>query len=111
MRRFALLLWVCAAPAMAEEPMRVLPGPEIRAALTDRVVAYENARQEFRASGRTLYTFGGRDSWGSWRIEGDRYGSQCPPADLWDCYDVFALEDRVLFVGSDNNAVEGRYAD
>ncbi len=113
MRRFALMLTICAAPvaAAADEDWRFLTGPEIRAALEDRVVTYDTARQDFRASGRTLYTFGGRDSWGYWRVQGDQYCSQWPPSDLWDCYDVYWLVDRVLFIGPTGDVTDGRYAD
>ena len=109
MRRFALLLF-CATPVAAQDWVP-LDGAGIAAALTDRVVAYENARQDFRASGRTLYSFGGRDSWGYWRVEGDLYCSQWPPSDLWTCYAVEVAGDRVRFVGDGDDITAGTYAD
>ncbi len=98
MRRFALMLCVVASPVAADWVS--LKGDAVRVALEGRVVEYENARQDFRASGRTLYTFGGRDSWGYRRVQGDQYCSQWPPSDLWACYDLEQNGIRVRFVGS-----------
>ena len=110
MRRFALMIALCAGAAWAA-PWDVLDGPGIVQALTGRTIAFENATQDFRASGRTLYVFGGRDSWGYWRIEGDRYCSQWPPSDLWACYDVALSGGNVRFVGPSGDVSDGVYAD
>ena len=85
-------------------------GDAIRAALTGRTLEYANARQDFRASGRTLYN-AGQDSWGYWRIEGDAYCSQWPPSDLWACYRVEQKGTLLRFIGSADDITEGRYAD
>ena len=74
-------LWAGAAQADWQD----MTGPQITEALSGHSLRYENATQEFHASGRTLYN-AGADSWGYWRIEGDRYCSQWPPADGWACY-------------------------
>jgi len=98
MRHLALLLALC-TPAAAQD-WTPLSGPEITAALTDRVLIYPEARQDFRASGRTLYTYKGRDSWGYWEVRGDQYCSQWPPSDLWACYDMDRSGERFRFVGA-----------
>ena len=110
MRRFALIAVLAAAPVHAET-WTVLDGAGVAAALTDRVVVYDDAKQDFRASGRTLYVFGGRDSWGYWRVEGDRYCSQWPPSDLWACYAIAVSGDRVRFIGDGDDVVDGVYGD
>lgn len=109
MRRFALIFCLLAGAAAAET-WQSMTGDEIRAALEGRVLAYDSARQEFRRSGRTLYN-AGRDSWGYWRIAGDRYCSQWPPQDLWACYLLERKGDRLRFIGENGDVTEGRYAD
>ncbi len=110
MRRFALILALC-APQIAHADWVVLRGAEIRAALEGRVLAYENATQDFRASGKTLYTTNGRDSWGNWRVEDDQYCSQWPPSDLWACYGLERDGAAVRFVGERDDITIGAYAD
>ena len=86
---------------------RVLRDAELRAAMEGRRVTYTSgAWQEFRASGRTLYN-AGQDSWGYWRIEGERYCSSWPPSDLWACYDVQLTDDRIRFVGAGGDITDG----
>ncbi|MEM7631274.1 MAG: hypothetical protein AAF227_04545 [Pseudomonadota bacterium] len=110
MRRFALMMTVLAGPAVAE-PWDVLDGDGVRAALEGRTIIYADATQDFRASGRTLYVFGGRDSWGYWRVQGDQYCSQWPPSDLWACYDLAVSGDRVRFIGTGDDITDGVYGD
>ena len=95
--------------AQADDWVR-LSGDEIRAALEGRVLGYDNAWQDFRASGRTLYN-AGRDSWGYWRIEDDTYCSQWPPSDLWACYGLERRGDVLRFVGQGGDLTEARYRD
>ena len=109
MRRFAFLAFLlCPLSAAAEEPWVALSGDEIRTVLTDRKLAYENAWQEFRSSGRTLYT-AGADSWGYWRVEGDQYCSQWPPNDLWACYAMDRSGEVLRFVGQGDDITEARH--
>ena len=110
MRRFALMLALLAPPALAEGwvPMS---GEEITQALTGRTLAYPDTTQDFRASGRTLYIHKGRESWGYWRVENDRYCSQWPPNDLWACYAMDRQGDRLRFVGERDDITEADYAD
>jgi len=98
-------LATCAVPAQAWER---LDDDGIRVALTGARLAYDTAWQEFRASGRTLYN-AGHDSWGYWTARGDKYCSQWPPADGWDCYDVERDGDRLRFIGSTGHITEGRF--
>lgn len=85
-----------------------LDGAGIAEALTGAEVAYENARQIFYASGKTLYEFG-QPSWGNWRVEGNRYCSQWPPGETWDCYDVEMSADgtSIRFLDAHGNVFAG----
>ncbi len=109
MRQSGLIGCVCALAtgAVAGDWAR-LEGAEIAAALTDQSYKYEDARQTFFASGKTRYTFG-EDSWGNWRVVDDRYCSQWPPGQDWDCYAIDAIDGgaRVRFVDDFGNATEG----
>lgn len=109
MRRFALILALLGGP-VAAEGWTPMTGDEIREALTGRILAYPDTTQDFRASGRTLYIFKGRESWGYWRIEDDRYCSQWPPNDMWACYTMDRKDDRLRFVGPNNDITEATYA-
>ena len=114
MRRgiYALVLICVPVVALSEEATwQPMNGAEITAALTGRGLQYDSAWQDFRASGRTLYK-AGRDSWGYWRVEGDQYCSSWPPSDLWACYDMERVGDRVRFIGSaEDDVTEARYRD
>ena len=92
---FGLLLPISAA---AQDDWEAMTGAEIVEALTGKVLTYENAWQDFRASGRTLYN-AGRDSWGYWGVRGDQYCSMWPPSDLWACYDMARSGDQLRFIG------------
>jgi hypothetical protein len=98
-----------AGPAIAGDWV-ALDGEGIEAALNARSVQYDNATQDFRTSGRTLFD-NGRPSWGYWAVRGDQYCSQWPPADGWVCYNVELAADgaAVRFVSETGYAVEGRY--
>jgi len=113
MDRRALVFLVIACPALAWADVTWVPmtGADIRSALEGRTLRYDNATQDFRASGKTLYTTNGRDSWGNWRVQGDRYCSQWPPADLWACYDMDRQGDILRFVGQRDDITQARYAD
>jgi hypothetical protein len=105
-----VLVWVALAGTAGAEEWRPLTGAEIGPALTARVVQYEDgARQDFMADGRTLYG----DSWGKWRVEGDKYCSQWPPSDGWACYgvEVEAAGLDVRFSVDYGEGVVGRYVD
>lgn len=92
--------------AVFAQDWRAMDGAEIADALTDQSVIYENATQQFYASGRTLYN-AGQDSWGYWAVRGDQYCSQWPPGDQWDCYDMAALAGAVRFIGADGSTTDG----
>ena len=81
-------------------------------ALSGRKLQYENAWQDFRASGATLYN-AGQDSWGTWTTRGAQYCSQWPPSARWACFDVALSEDgtKVRFEGTGNDISIGVYTD
>ncbi|WP_299703168.1 hypothetical protein [uncultured Tateyamaria sp.] len=110
MRRFALILTLMGSPAAAED-WEVMTGEQIRDALTGRTLAYPDTTQDFRMSGRTLYIYKGRESWGYWRIEDDQYCSQWPPNDMWACYTMDRKNDMLRFVGQGGDITEASYAD
>lgn len=97
------------AGAASAEPWEQMTGAEIAAALTGRTLVYDSGWQEFFESGRTLYN-AGRDSWGTWRVEGDRYCSQWPPSDSWSCYAMSrdAATGALRFIDPAGNATVGR---
>lgn len=91
---------VPAAAAIAGE--RALTGAEIRTALSGNTaegvqdgVAW---KQYFDPNGQTTYVSGGRASPGRWSVRGDKYCSQWPPSERWDCYGMTGEEDRMTFV-------------
>ena len=88
------------------EDWQALDGAQITAALTGHSLIYENATQQFYASGRTLYN-AGQDSWGYWAVRGEQYCSQWPPGDQWDCYDMAASDDTLRFIGDDGSVTDG----
>ncbi|MEO0937044.1 MAG: hypothetical protein AAFY38_02700 [Pseudomonadota bacterium] len=99
MRHLALAALIIATPALAGEWTK-LTGPEIAEALTGRTLVWDDTTQDFRASGKTLYTHKGRDSWGNWEVRGDQYCSQWPPNSLWSCYDMTRSGGRLRFIGA-----------
>jgi len=97
-----------------------LTSAEICEALTGRTLVYVDQAdpsqradtfQDFRASGATLYTFKGRESWGYWRVENDQYCSQWPPNDLWACYAMERNGETLRFVGERDDIAVAQYAD
>lgn len=110
MRRFALVWALLPCLAAAETGDRA-DGAAIKAALEGRVLLYANgARQEFRASGRTLYN-AGEDSWGYWAVRDDQYCSLWPPSDLWACYAIELLDAGVRFIGASGDVTDGTYTE
>lgn len=71
---------------------RKLSGVEIKAALSGKTVSGKHEgkvwTQSFNKNGATTYTSDSGPSPGRWRVDGDRYCSQWPPASRWDCYDM-----------------------
>lgn len=106
-----LLLLLLAGPAAAGD-WEVLRGEEVRTALAARVLAYpDGAVQNFFQDGRTLWEGGGAPSWGHWRVDGDLYCSQWPPADRWDCYEVERNGIDIRFTSPSGAVTVGRYVD
>jgi hypothetical protein len=100
MRYLAALLILSSSSAMAAETR--LSGPDIISVLQDVELTAEDAgkhiSQIFQKSGVTLYVVAGQQSQGFWRVEGDRYCSQWPPHEQWDCYDVSRDGKTIAFI-------------
>jgi hypothetical protein len=112
MTRFALIALLLAPfSAHAEGVWTTMSGEEITVALTDRKLRYKDASQVFRASGKTLYTQGGRESWGEWRVDDNQYCSQWPPQGLWACYHMDRSGDEVRFIGTGDDITVGTYVE
>ncbi|MGH1446779.1 MAG: hypothetical protein ACRBBO_12115 [Cognatishimia sp.] len=105
MRRIALILLMIAGTAQADD-WRALNGDEIRTALTGTTLTYPNATQSFQADGKTPYV-AGRPSMGAWQVRGDQYCSVWPPSDHWACFDMFAKDNMLRFVGSRGDVTDG----
>jgi len=74
-----------------------LNSTEIAALLPTIVAIGDQTSQIFSSAGATTYTDRGRASFGSWRVQDDKYCSQWPPAGGWSCYAVdFDPEAKVL---------------
>lgn len=102
-----LILGLGPAPVLADGWAR-LAGDEITRALGSRVLGYpDGSLQDFFADGRTLYG----DSYGRWEVRGDRYCSQWPPSERWDCYVVDQSGLDLRFTDDAGVATIGRYAD
>jgi len=105
-------LLLSALPARASEE-RALIGAEIAKVLTGAEVIGEGTRQKFYEGGRTLYN-DGRDSWGYWKVEGERYCSQWPPQQGWACYNMRVWEEGqqvwVAWIGDGGARYDGYIA-
>jgi hypothetical protein len=87
----------------AEQGWETMTGPEITQALSGTKLKYKTATQTFHASGKTLYNQSGRQSWGQWHVQQDKYCSTWPPQDLLACYHVERLGDKLRFVAVTDN--------
>jgi hypothetical protein len=98
-------------PALAED-WRPLDDAGITAALSARVLGYEDgSTQNFFADGRTLYQAGAGESWGKWWVEGGQYCSNWPPSDVAACYGVEVQGLEVRFTSKSGDVSVGRYQD
>jgi len=88
--------------AIAGAEQRALTGTEIRAALEGNTAGGiqdgEAWKQYFDPNGQTTYVSGGRASPGRWSVRGDKYCSQWPPSERWDCYRMTGDGDQLTFV-------------
>lgn len=104
MKHAAILIFLYSGTALAAE--QPLTGPDIEAALTDRVVGGVDEKgqvweQSFLKGGATYYSTGSSsNSQGRWQVRGDKYCSQWPPSDAWSCYAVTGEDDRITFISS-----------
>ncbi|MEP0940455.1 MAG: hypothetical protein ABJH63_09710 [Rhizobiaceae bacterium] len=86
--KISVLAAVLLIPTQALSAPKLLNGEAIADLLPKIIALGEQTRQTFSAAGATTYTDRGRDTYGSWRVQGDKYCSQWPPADGWACYGV-----------------------
>ena len=97
----ACLMMLAYAPAVHADE-RPLTGAEINSALSGNTVAGiqdgQAWKQYFDPNGQTTYVSGGRASPGRWSVRGDKYCSQWPPSERWDCYAMTGDGDRMTFV-------------
>jgi hypothetical protein len=114
MTRHFLLALMLASPAVAED-WRRLDGAGITAALSARVLRYEDgSTQNFFQDGRTLYKAGATESWGKWWARGGSFCASWPPSDRPFCYvvDARGLDLRFTGIGPTGGLVAiGRYID
>lgn len=114
MRRMIMAMGFCLATPVLAEDWRALSGAEIAEALTGRELTYENgAVQVFREGGGTSYGAGAGFSEGHWRVEGDEYCSNWPPAAIWSCYGLERDGEtgRLRFAGASGDMTVGSYSD
>jgi len=115
------LMAFLSAPAVqaGEEP---LTGDQIKEILSGNTVFGEQKgtpwKQYFDADGATIYISGeDAPSPGRWAVREDRFCSQWPPSDKWDCYDMTGAGENVtwIFVGGGDpwpaKVVSGRQID
>ena len=107
MTRFALIALLLAPfSAHAEGVWTTMSGEEITVALTDKKLRYKDASQVFSASGKTLYTQGGRESWGNGELKITNIVANGRPKDTWrviiwiDLEIRYALSARAMILPS-----------
>lgn len=109
MRWVVLGLGLWALPAAAQD-WQMLDGAAIAAALTSRVLAYEDGTlQDFFGDGRTLLG----ETLGRWKVDGDLYCEAVPDSAAWTCAGV-EREARGLdlrFTREGGSVAVGRYVD
>jgi hypothetical protein len=108
MKALALFLLLLTCTAQASETK--LSGTEITLLLQDvTLAAHEDGRritQIFQRAGVTLYVVDGQQSQGFWRVQGDKYCSQWPPHENWDCYDMTRGGKTIAFISSTGKRYE-----
>jgi hypothetical protein len=108
----AAILAICLVSPVQAEDWRSLDDAGITAALSARVLRYEDgSTQNFFTDGRTLYQAGAGESWGKWWVEAGQYCSTWPPSDVAACYRVEAQGLDVRFTGTGGDVSVGRYQD
>ena len=96
--------WSLIATAQASE--KRLDAETLKTLLSDITLSStetgRDMQQVFRASGSTFIidTETGQQSQGFWKLQGDKYCSQWPPSENWECFDVYGNDQGVVFVSS-----------
>ena len=100
MRMMAIFMLLMAGQVHASEIK--LSGTEIIAILNNMILTAKdsdrNIVQIFQKAGVTLYVVDGQQSQGFWRVTGEKYCSQWPPHDQWDCYDITQDGKTIAFI-------------
>lgn len=92
------VIWLVSLVAANAAEQR-LNDQQIMQLLPTIVSVGDDTRQTFSGAGATTYTVGGRDTYGVWRADGDRYCSQWPPVRDWDCYEVHRdAQNRLIWI-------------
>ncbi len=103
-----LFLMVCLSLliATAQAAEKKLGAGELKDLLSNiRLTSTETGReieQVFQASGATftIDVETHQQSQGFWKLQGDKYCSQWPPSENWECFDVYGNDQGVVFVSS-----------
>ncbi|HSG94520.1 MAG TPA: hypothetical protein VLA28_03305 [Afifellaceae bacterium] len=100
----AVIMALALAMSAAHADLTRMDAATITAALNGKTISGERGGktwvQTFDAAGVTVYTAAGEAaSEGRWRVREDRFCSQWPPSPAWACYDMFADDDVIVFVG------------
>jgi hypothetical protein len=99
-----LLLWPLIATAQAAE--KKLDAETLKDLLGDITLSStetgRDIEQVFQSSGATftIDTETKQQSQGFWKLQGDKYCSQWPPSENWECFDVYGNDQGVVFVSS-----------
>lgn len=106
-----LLLFIGAAQASETK----LSGAEIAVMLHDVKLSAKDRGlsvfQIFQKAGVTLYIVNGQQSQGFWRVEADKYCSQWPPSEHWDCFDVTRNGKTIAFISAQGKRYELEFPD
>lgn len=102
----AATLFVLLSVSLANGAERKLTGPGITVLLTDKtyqqILPTTNYRieQTFRNTGNTHFVVDGQVQQGLWRVTGDQYCSNWLPSEHWDCYEIFAAGQEIVFLSA-----------
>lgn len=96
--------------AIGPAKSKILNSEEIAALLPKIIAIGDQTSQIFSSSGATTYTDRGRASYGSWRVQDNKYCSQWPPAGGWSCYlvDYDVGSKTLIWIGAGGHRTVNR---
>jgi hypothetical protein len=106
MKNLVLIVCLSLLIATAQAAEKKLGAGELKDLLSNiRLTSTETGReteQVFQASGATftIDVETHQQSQGFWKLQGDKYCSQWPPSENWECFDVYGNDQGVVFVSS-----------